>query len=133
MSEVFKEIVLGDPEFYRAEFNQIDAQWLKSYGPGVLTFGVRNETLVFGSSESLTYSGIPTGHVGSFHSVLIIGVRMEGGLRHFLVQNWWPEQQAVEIREDYANASNGRAFFIKDQNLIVREGLPWTKKKYGQI
>ena len=32
-----------------------------------------------------------------------------------------------------AIASNGQAFFIKNQNLIARESLPWTKKKYGQI
>ena len=133
ISEVFNEIVLGDPKFHWTEFKDIDAQWLKNYGPGVLTFGVRNETLVFGSNESLIYRGIPTGEIGSFHSVLIIGVRMERDSRLFLIQNWWPEQQVVEIREDYAIASNGKAFFIKDQDLIVREGLPWTKQKYGEI
>lgn len=58
---------------------------------------------------------------------------MEGNSRHFLVQNWWPDQQVVEIREDYAIASNGQAFFTKNQNLIVQESIPWTKKKYGQI
>jgi hypothetical protein len=133
MSDVFKEIVLGDPRFFLKEIKQIDARWLEIYGPGVLTFRVLNETLIFGSSKSLVYAGKPTGHFSGRHSVIIIGVRMEGNSRHFLVQNWWSDHQVVEMREDYAIELKGQALFIKNQNLIVREGLPWTKKKYGQI
>jgi hypothetical protein len=132
-SDIFNEIVDGNHKFHQTHFDKIDAEWLKTHGPGILAFGIRNETLVFGSNENLVYKGTPLGHVGSLHSVLIIGVRMEGNSRYFLVQNWWTIQQVVEIREDYAIASLGRAFFITTRNLIVREGLPWTKKKYDQF
>lgn len=133
VSDVFKEIVVGDPGFFLKKINEIDARWLEIYGPGVLTFRFLNETLILGSSKSLVYAGNETGQFSGRHSVIIIGVRMEGNSRHFLVRNWSPDQQVVEIREDYLNASNGKAFFVKNQNLSVREGLPWNKKKYGQI
>ncbi len=48
----------------------------------------------------------------------------------FFVQNWWEKQQFVEISLNYAYASSGKAYFIKTQNLTVREGLPWTKQLY---
>ncbi len=133
MSDVINEIVHGSPEYQSTKFDKIDAEWMKTYGPGVLTFNILNETNVFGRNVTLVYQGIPTGNETQSHSVLIIGVRMEGSLRHFLVQNWWTQHQIVEIREDYATASGGKAYFIKAKNLVVREGIPWTKKTYGQF
>ena len=44
MSDVFKEIVVGDPGFLLKEIIQIDARWSEIYGPGVLTFRFLNET-----------------------------------------------------------------------------------------
>ncbi len=131
--DIFKEIVHGDPKFHLIKIEEIDAELLKTYGPGLLTFNIFNETLVFGNNETLVYQGIPTGKITSCHSVLIIGVRMEGSSRQFLVQNWWSRQQVVVMSEDYVMASLGQAYFIKTQNLVVREGLPWTKKQFGQI
>ena len=51
MSDVFKEIVVGDPGLFLTEINRINARWLEFYGPGVLTFRFLNETLIFGSSK----------------------------------------------------------------------------------
>ncbi len=133
VEDIFKEIVHGDPGLHQLKFEEIDAELLKNYGPGVLTLRIMNETLVFGNTETLVYKGIPTGHLANPHSMLIIGVRMEGNSRRFLVQNWWTRQQVVEISEDYLKASAGKAYFIKTQNLVVREGLPWTKKRFSHI
>jgi hypothetical protein len=133
VSDVINEIVHGDPELQFTEFNKIDAEWMKTYGPGVLTFKIMNQTNVFGRNISLVYQGTPTGDRGQSHSVPIIGVRMDGISRHSWVQNWWTQHQIVEIREDYATASDGKAYFIKAINLVVREGIPWTKRTYGQF
>jgi hypothetical protein len=129
VSDVFKEIVQGDPELYPIALNEMDATFLKTYGPVVLTF----EMSIFGSHDNLVYKGIPAGHTNRFHSVLIIGIRMEGNSSLFLAQNWWTTQQIVEISREYASESMGKAYFIKDKALVIRNGLPWTKKKYGQL
>ena len=40
----------------------------------------------------------------SFHSMLVVGVRVEGASRRFLVQNWLARQQFIEISQEYLKA-----------------------------
>ncbi len=72
MSEGFKEMVhgLGDSELSVIGLNEIDATFLRTYGPIVLTC---NKTLVFDSHDNLLYRKTPAGDTELFHSVLMSG------------------------------------------------------------
>ncbi len=61
VSDIFKELVNENPQYLVTPLNRIDAELLKTYGPGLFEFDLLNETLVFGMNETLVYKGIPTG------------------------------------------------------------------------
>ncbi len=65
--------------------------------------------------------------LAAHHCCRIIGVRMEGKTSFLSVQNWWENQQFVEINTiiDRADASSNQTYFIKTQNPTARAGLPW--------
>ena len=76
----------------------------------------------------------PTDRCAGYHSMLIIGVRMEGASR-FLVQNWWRRHQFVEISQEYLEAQplgGPVAHFVKSAPRAVQARFAQPAWRYAE-
>ena len=56
------------------------------------------------------------------HAMALVGMRKVGDTWRFLLQNWWPDLQLVEMTGEYLKSSEARLVFaIQDQNRIPKE------------
>lgn len=57
------------------------------------------------------------------HAMVLVGARVDAsGRRFFLLQNWWPGKQFVEVSQEYLEACGAQLHFVETpQNAIARE------------
>jgi hypothetical protein len=82
-----------------ANVESIHREFLQNHGPVLLPqFAVRSD---FCTGGQHVHTGPATGGYTGLHAMLLIGVRVEGDTRRFLLQNWWRHCQFVEVDLEY--------------------------------
>jgi hypothetical protein len=129
---ILAEILQRGSEVASAPLDRLDAGWLRRYGPAALAdFDITDGDPAFGQPARLVYSGAPAGAALGSHTMLVVGVRGAGAARRFLVQNWWPEHQLVDIGLDFAAASRATAYYVRTPQAAARRGLAWVDKRFA--
>ena len=133
---VLAEILQRGSVVDRVPLDRIDEAWLRRFGPAALAdFDITDGDPALGQPDRLVYSGAPAGAPLGSHTMLVVGVRREGpgpgATRRFLVQNWWPQHQLVDIGHDFAAASHATAFYVRTPQEAARAGLAWTAKRFA--
>lgn len=64
--------------------------------------------------------------------MLLIGVRTEGKGRRYLVQNWWPEYQYIEVDVEYLLSCEATIVIIKTPQYKIDFGCPAETGLYGE-
>jgi hypothetical protein len=55
--------------------------------------------------------------------MVLVGVRMEGSEKVFLLQNWWRKKQFVEVSEGYLRRCEARIAFVQTPQPEVPDGF----------
>ena len=90
---------------------------MERYGPGlVYQFKVHEDFEIPGC---LSYLDKPMTYRDQRHSMVLIGIRMEGKQKIFLLQNWWRKKQFVEVSAEYLSACSASVAFVKTPQTKV--------------
>ena len=112
----------GSKVFHVESADDISASLMEQYGPGlVFQFQVFPEFQLPGRLTYLEESEEEK-YVGR-HSMLLIGVRMEGNQKVFLLQNWWRNKQFVEVSCRYLKACDARVAFVRTPQTKIPNTL----------
>ena len=116
------EIVETSPE-------NISRETFEKFGPGLLsTFDVCDDFL---DAHVLSHTGGPGRRYAGGHSMVVLGVRKEGGSRIFLLQNWWQDKQFVEVSEDYMSCTDCTVYFVHTPQTFEGDSLPSYSDKFA--
>ena len=107
--------------------------FLEQYGPALVsTFVVRDEFLDVHGGKSFggTVSGLFKGH----HAMVLIGVRIDQNTQQqwFLLQNWWPNMQFVEVSESYLESAGATVYFVKTPQSSIPTAFPTYTALYAE-
>ena len=107
---------------------------LKRYGPGLVShFRVYDDFL---NDRKTSFDGAPQPIEGKslddsdgfhgFHAMVLIGFRRDAqtGKRWFLLQNWWPHSQFVEVSEGYLKHCRPTVYFVKNPQTKIPSKFP---------
>jgi len=70
------------------------------------------------------------GKVHGYHSMALVGFRIDQGTYYYLLQNWWKDKQFVEVRHDYLKASGAVLFFIETPQNFIPKVFPTHYGKF---
>ena len=106
---------------------------LMQYGPALVsTFAVHDEFLDAHGRKSFggTVSGLVKGH----HAMVLIGVRIDQNTQQpwFLLQNWWPSMQFVEVSESYLESTGATVYFVKTPQSSIPTAFPTYTARYAE-
>jgi hypothetical protein len=104
---------------------------LKRFGPALVSmFEVRDEFYL--NTHEGIFDGVASGQVRGYHAMALVGARTdEQGKRWFLLQNWWPKMQFVEVSESYLESSGAEVYFVKTPQPHIPTSFPQYKAAYG--
>ncbi len=106
----------------------ISRETFEKYGPGLLCmFEIYDD---FYKEGVLSYVGCPMGRFIGYHCMVVLGVRMEGQSRMFLLQNWWRDKQFVEVSDEYLESMDCSICFVATPQTFVRDCLPSYADKF---
>lgn len=108
------------------------AEYLKNYGPALVNgFDVRKD--FYNSPNKLSFDGDPVGkHIG-YHAMVLIGSRHdETGKEWFLIQNWWPGLQFVEMSASYLKKSDCTLYFVKTPQSHIPDKWPTQNHMFAE-
>ena len=96
------------------DFDSMDV-YLDSYGPG----------LVSGFAVAKDFISTDWQHLGDYeveqfegrHAMVLVGYRVVGGKKRYLLQNWWKDKPYVEVDVDYLLSSDATIHFILEEQL----------------
>jgi hypothetical protein len=100
--------------------SRLDAATLNLTGPVVITNFVVHEDF---DKERPSYLGTVSGNETGLHAMLIVGVREEAGEKIFLVQNWRPDMQFVEMSEGYLLSAGVAGYYFVRPGARLRQGI----------
>jgi hypothetical protein len=97
---------------------------LKKFGP-LLISGFVVHKGDFYRQDRLTFDGKPAGDIKGRHAMTIVGHRKDGdGKEWFLVQNWWPQMQFVEISAEYLEACKATLYYVETPQTEIPKNFP---------
>ena len=107
--------------------------FLEQYGPALVsTFAVHDEFLDVHGGKSFggTVSGLFKGH----HAMVLIGVRIDQNTQQqwFLLQNWWPNMQFVEVSESYLKSAGATVYFVETPQSSIPTAFPTYTALYAE-
>jgi hypothetical protein len=108
----------------------ISQETFDNYGPGLLCmFEIFDN---FFKEGVLSYVDCPLRHFVGYHCMVVLGVRMEGQSRMFLLQNWWSDRdkQFVEVSNEYLESMDCSLCFVATPQTFVRDCLPSYADKF---
>ncbi len=62
--------------------------------------------------------------------MVVLGIRMEGQSRMFLLQNWWRDKQFVEVSDEYLDFMDCSICFVATPQTFLRDCLPSYAAKF---
>lgn len=125
--QVLKAIIKPGSVVASTDFGRCE-EWLVNFGPGIITqFAVEQNFL-----KCQQAIGKHTSKTLGYHAMLVIGSRRttDGELR-LLLQNWWYENQFIEIDETYWENSMTHVVFVKTPQTAIPSDIPTTNAPYA--
>ena len=104
-------------------------QYMKTYGPGLISsFEVWSD---FYDQTKDTHYGQPFGVIIGYHSMLLIGYRVDtNGKILYLLQNWWVNKIFVEVDPEYLRACGAIITFVTSQHTKVPDAFTMNYHKH---
>ena len=96
---------------------------LKEFGPLLISLFEVHED--FSDKNQLSFDGKPEGKFIGHHAMTIIGHRKDDeGKEWFLVQNWWPQMQFIEVSAEYLEACGATLYYVKTPQTEIPKAFP---------
>jgi hypothetical protein len=108
----------------------LDQTRLEKFGPHLLATFMVHEDFMY--HDKFSYRGKPSGKRVGLHAMVIIGVRMEGTSKVFLVQNWWAKKQFVEMDEEYMESCEGIPMFVETRQTEIPKQFDQVFEMYAE-
>jgi hypothetical protein len=64
--------------------------------------------------------------------MVLIGMRKAGDEWRFLLQNWWPHLQLVEVSQEYFISSKAKVEFVLIEQHIIPRQFERCNSKYAE-
>jgi hypothetical protein len=118
-----------------ASHSSLFADHLHQFGPALVSmFDVHddfyNATCNNGGGS---FDGVVSGPRKGLHAMVLVGARTDAnGKRWFLLQNWWPEMQFVEVSKSYLESSGATVYFVETPQPHIPKVFPQYKAAYAE-
>eukprot|EP00672_Neobodo_designis_P028696 CAMPEP_0174828866 /NCGR_PEP_ID=MMETSP1114-20130205/1577_1 /TAXON_ID=312471 /ORGANISM="Neobodo designis, Strain CCAP 1951/1" /LENGTH=402 /DNA_ID=CAMNT_0016062593 /DNA_START=67 /DNA_END=1275 /DNA_ORIENTATION=- len=104
---------------------------LKTYGPGLVSGFAVDPDFHAGHAS---YDGELKGKVVGHHAMALIGVRRDpsSGQLWYLLQNWWPQAQFVEVSREYLISSEAKVSFVITPQLKIPDDFSTQSQLFAE-
>jgi len=130
-SEIFLDGILQpNSTVLGCGYDQVDAR-LKQYGPLLICrFKVFED---FYNNDHFHHgANVATKFIG-YHSMVLIGVRKESnGKLYYLLQNWWPKKQFIEVDELYLKNCKPALFYVETPQYEIPTQFQTNSFRYAE-
>jgi hypothetical protein len=109
------------------------AKRLKQFGPGLVTMFEAHAGFRADNTRGNIFDGHAKGPLKGLHAMALIGARTDAhGKRWFLLQNWWPGMQFVEVSASYLKSSLATVYFVETPQRRIPKSFPQYKAIYAE-
>lgn len=133
-SQKMLEHILTPDSIVAAEATRyVDKARLLEVGPLLVSgFKVYND---FFEGDASSLSGKPKGDFRGLHAMVLIGVRVDdvSGVKKFLLQNWWPKKQFVEMDEIYLKCCGATLYYVETPQTHIPAAFPRTLSMFAEM
>ncbi|KAG7341397.1 hypothetical protein IV203_023349 [Nitzschia inconspicua] len=110
---------------------------LKSHGPALVHVFKVDHNFRSTTAEGEDWFEIPflTGTIGKVtekHAMVLVGMRKVSGAWRYLLQNWWPKLQLVEVSEEYFRSSDSSICFVTSKVSSIDKKFALCNSVYAE-